>query len=70
VTLRTTAATTPTRTRKCAPDVTENAQNPNSVAETENAFPAGGGATSTTTAAMGPTNRLGTVFLVIDGASL
>ena len=55
-TSRTTAATTPTRTRRCAPADTENVPSPSSGAETESVFPVGGDATSTTIAATAPMN--------------
>ena len=51
-TLRTTAATTRTRTRRCAPDDIANVLNPNSAAATESAFPEDGGAIWMTTVEM------------------
>ena len=62
-TSRMTAATTPTRARRCAPADTENVRSRSSDAETGSAFPDVGGATSTTIAATDLMNRQANVLV-------
>lgn len=63
--LKTIAGTTPTKTRKFAPGVTENVPNPNSDAPTTSAFPLGGVAITTTIAETAATRSAAKLTLVL-----